>query len=165
VSICQGNVQNAPIEVQESYYPVIVDRHALRVDSAGAGRHRGGLGIELSVRGEQEMFLNTQFQRTLMPPWGLHGGLDGRPNNAEVESPDGSRRSVVAISRHRIAPGEAVVMVTGGGGGYGDPRERDLELVAADVREGYITAAAAERDYGVAIDDAGTARRIELVLH
>lgn len=155
VSICQGNVQNAPIEVQESYYPVIIDRHELRVDSCGAGRHRGGLGIAISVTGEQEMFLNTQFQRTMMPPWGLHGGGDAMPNDAFVESPGGGRRSVVATSRHRITPGESIVMHTGGGGGYGDPLERPVELVAGDVREGYITADAARHDYSVVLDAAG----------
>jgi N-methylhydantoinase B len=157
VSICQGNVQNAPVEVQESYYPVLIDRHELRADSGGPGRHRGGLGVEMSVAGEQEMFLNTQCQRTLMPPWGLHGGLEAKPNDAFVASPDGSRRSVVATSRHRIAPGEAVVMCTGGGGGYGDPLERDAALVAEDVREGYVGAASAERDYGVVLAANGQA--------
>jgi N-methylhydantoinase B len=151
VSICQGNVQNAPVEVQESYYPVLIDRHELRADSGGAGRHRGGLGVEMAVAGEQEMFLNSQCQRTLMPPWGLHGGLEARPNDAFVLGPDGAKRSVVATSRHRIAPGEAVVILTGGGGGYGDPLERDAALVAHDVREGYVGAARAERDYGVVL--------------
>jgi len=151
VSICQGNVQNAPVEVQESYYPVLIDRHELRADSGGAGRHRGGLGVEMAVGGEQEMFLNTQCQRTLMPPWGLHGGLEARPNDAYVQSPDGSKRSVVATSRHRIAPGESLVMLTGGGGGYGDPLERDAAIVAIDVREGYVGVASAECNYGVVV--------------
>jgi len=101
------------------------------------------------------MFLNTQCQRTLMPPWGLHGGLEARPNDAYVQSPDGTRRSVVATSRHRIAPGEAVVILTGGGGGYGSPLERDATLVAEDVHEGYVGAVSAERDYGVVLDADG----------
>jgi N-methylhydantoinase B len=155
VSICQGNVQNAPVEVQESYYPVLIDRNALRVDSGGAGLHRGGLGVEMAVAGEGEMFLNTQCQRTLMPPWGLYGGLEAKPNDAYVLGPDGAKRSVVATSRHRIAPGEALVMLTGGGGGYGNPLERDAALVAHDVHEGYISAASAESNYGVVLDANG----------
>jgi N-methylhydantoinase B len=63
----------------------------------------------------------------------------------------------VATSRHRIAPGEAVVILTGGGGGYGDPLERDAALVAQDVREGYVGAASAERDYGVVLAANGAA--------
>jgi N-methylhydantoinase B len=152
VSICQGNVQNAPIEVQEAYYPVHVERHALVTDSGGSGRQRGGLGVELVVRSDQTVHLNTQFQRTLLPPWGLHGGKAGTPNVAYVEAPDGSTRSVVAISNHPVAAGERVVMRTGGGGGYGDPRERPVAQVVTDVVRGYVSVERARADYGVVVD-------------
>jgi len=155
VSICQGDVQNAPVEVQEAYYPILIEQHALRVDSGGSGKKRGGLGVELIVRPEEESFLNTQCQRTVQPPWGLFGGTSGKPNQAVVEGADGSERSVSAVTRHKVTPQERLIMRTGGGGGFGNPLDRDLDKVAEDLRRGYITPQKARRDYHVVVDDAG----------
>jgi N-methylhydantoinase B len=154
VSICQGNVQNAPVEVQESYYPVHIGRHALVADSCGSGKHRGGLGVEITVASNHEMYLNTQVQRTLLAPWGLYGGNDGDPNAAFIVGSDGKKRQACSVNRHLIRPGEVLVMRTGGGGGFGPPVERDEELVAADVRCGYVSAQRALSEYGVVVDSA-----------
>ena len=72
VSVCQGDVRNTPVELQEIKYPVLVDRHALRSDSGGAGRFRGGLGLEVTYRMLQPCKANINCERTLDPPWGLH---------------------------------------------------------------------------------------------
>jgi N-methylhydantoinase B len=156
VSICQGNVHNAPVEVQEAYYPIIVDKHEFAADSCGSGRHRGGMGIEIVIRSEDDAYLNTQFQRTVQPPWGILGGGEGMPNSAWIVDADGGRRSAAAVTRHLVRPGERVVMRTGGGGGYGSPLEREPERVAEDVRLGYISAKRARDDYKVVVDNAGT---------
>lgn len=152
VSICQGNVRNAPIEVQEAYYPVFVERHALREDSGGAGRWRGGLGVELAVRGDTVVRLNTHFQRTKMAPWGLADGGDGAPNAAFIEEPDGRRVDAVQVSDRPVTPDETVILRTGGGGGYGDPFSRPTDEVATDVRRGYVSVGQARDLYGVVLD-------------
>lgn len=155
VSICQGNVQNAPIEVQEAYYPLVFEKHELAQDSCGIGQFRGGLGVEIVVKSDDDMFLNTQFQRTILPPWGVLGGGPGDANQAYIETPTGERRSAVAVNRHPIKAGERVVMRSAGGGAFGDPLKRPLDDVARDVRLGYLSAARAERDYKVVIGSDG----------
>lgn len=152
VSICQGAVQNAPIEVQEAYYPLIFDSLCLRQDSGGAGKTRGGLGVEMRVRSEQEFFVNTHLQRTKLAPWGIGGGLDALPNDAVLETREGEVRSGVNLDRQLVRPGDRVVFKMGGGGGYGDPLERSLEMVRQDVAEGGVSREAARLLYGVALD-------------
>jgi N-methylhydantoinase B len=80
VSVCQGDVRNTPVELQEIKYPVLVETHALRADSGGDGRHRGGLGVELTYKLLQSCKANINLDRTRDPPWGLHGGKSGAVN-------------------------------------------------------------------------------------
>ena len=155
VSICQGNVQNAPVEVQESYYPLLIEKHELAQDSCGSGEFRGGLGVEIVVKSDDDMFLNTQFQRTIFPPWGILGGLAGDPNQAYIEDAAGRRRSAVAVNRHLVKAGERVIMRSAGGGGYGNPQNRPLTTIERDVRLGYVSATKAENDYNVVLNEAG----------
>jgi N-methylhydantoinase B len=152
VSICQGAVHNAPVEVQEAYYPVFIEAHRLRVDSGGAGKYRGGLGAELVVRSNQEFFANTHMQRTKMPPWGLHGGKDALAMGGEVETADGRKIPGARLDNARVAPGDKLTVLAGGGGGWGSPWERPAAKVRQDVVEGLVSVAGARRDYGVAID-------------
>jgi len=160
VSICQGNVQTAPVEVQEAYYPLIIESCGLRQNSGGSGERRGGLGVEIVVRSiEDEVMLNTQVQRTIMAPWGLFGGADGAPNAAWVRRPDGTKVDVSAVTRFPIGPEDRLVLCTGGGGGYGDPMQRPLAEIAEDLRRGYIDAGQAQADYQVERDEAGNLAR------
>lgn len=152
VSICQGDVRNTPIELLESRYPLFFDRFSLRTDSGGAGRFRGGLGIELAVRAHYPALVNFNLERTECAPWGLWGGRPGIVCAARVQSaPASPWVSVKKQTRYPISPESRVVFLTAGGGGWGDPLERDPEDVAADVREGYISAEAVT-DYGVVLD-------------
>jgi len=154
VSICQGDVRNTPIELLESRYPLFFERFSLRIDSGGTGRFRGGLGIELSVRPKYPALVNFNIERTLCAPWGLWGGRSGTVAEALVRSsPDSAWVSVKKQTRYPISPESRVVFLTAGGGGWGDPLERDPEAVAADVREGYISPEKAA-DYGVVLDPA-----------
>src|SRR5262249_62247675 len=82
VSICQGDVRSAPVELQEIQYPFLIERFALRTDSGGAGEHRGGLGVELTYRALQKAGTNVNCERTRDPPRGLHGGRPGAVNEA-----------------------------------------------------------------------------------
>jgi len=159
-----------PIEAVEQLYPVRIERTALREDSGGPGRFRGGLGLTREVRihvaGSR---LSVLAEKAVLPPFGVSGGAAGACNHFWV------RRGEQAIepsplpgkvSAFPLAIDDVLVMDSSGGGGFGDPLERALDAVAADLAEGYVTAAAAEAIYGVvlggdAIDPEASARRRE----
>jgi N-methylhydantoinase B len=148
VSICQGDVRNTPVELQEIHYPVVIEHHRLREDSGGPGRHRGGLGVELKYRLEEPSTVNINLERIIEPPWGLEGGHSGRSNAAVITRADGTQRSVTKESNIALAPGDTVAFATAGGGGYGEPGQRSPQALQHDLREGYISPQAAQRDYG-----------------
>jgi N-methylhydantoinase B len=151
VSVCQGDVRNTPVELQEIKYPVIVDKHALRRDSGGAGQFRGGLGLELTYRLLAKCKANINCDRTVDPPWGLHGGAPAATNFALVHrAADGSETQVLKATDIEIAAGDAVTFFTAGGGGYGDPTKRSRDAVARDVAEGLLSHEAAAAHYPAA---------------
>jgi N-methylhydantoinase B len=155
-----STARNNPVEVVESRMPTIrIMRYALRCDSGGAGRHRGGLGIERDYHFLQPAFITFSLERKATPPWGLWGGKDGAVNGVEITSPDGSRRYVRKATQHPIAAGEVVRIMTGGGGGYGPASEREPDAVRRDVLEGYVSREAARRDYGVDVAGPSAERR------
>jgi N-methylhydantoinase B len=148
-----STARNNPVEVVESRVPSMrVVRYALRPDSGGAGTFRGGLGIERVYEFLAPAFVTFSLERKATPPWGLRGGLDGAVNGVEITSPDGHVRHVRKATQHPIAAGETVRLMTGGGGGWGPPAQRDREAVRRDVAEGYVSAEAARRDYGVSVN-------------
>ncbi|HEY7540888.1 MAG TPA: hydantoinase B/oxoprolinase family protein [Methylomirabilota bacterium] len=152
-----STARNNPVEVVESRLPTIrIMRYNLRRDSGGAGRHRGGLGIEREYHFLQPAFITFSLERKATPPWGLWGGKEGAVNGVEITSPDGSQRHVRKATQHPIAAGEVVRIMTGGGGGYGPPSEREPDAIRRDVREGYVSAEAARRDYGIDLDGIST---------
>ena len=153
VSVCQGDVRNAPIETIELRCPVVVEQRALRPDSAGAGRFRGGFGVDVIVRnlvaGKWNLW---QTRRRGCPPWGLAGGHSGAPSDYLLATPQSGGFVSVDVTLHDVPADSRAIIRTAGGGGWGDPRDRDVALVLADVIEGLVTPQAAEREYGVAID-------------
>jgi N-methylhydantoinase B len=145
-----STARNNPVEVVESRNPYVrVLRYGLRPDSGGAGRHRGGLGIERVYRFDAPAFGTFTLERSVTPPWGLAGGKDGAVNALEITDAAGRTRSIRKATRHPIAAGDTLRLLTGGGGGWGPPAERDPEAVRRDVAEGYVSPEAARRDYGV----------------
>ncbi|HEV8142873.1 MAG TPA: hydantoinase B/oxoprolinase family protein [Methylomirabilota bacterium] len=147
-----STARNNPVEVVESRIPSMrVLKYGLRQDSGGAGKFRGGLGVERVYEFQADGFITFSLERKATPPWGLWGGGDGAYNQVEITSPDGSVRQVRKATQHPIATGERVKIMTGGGGGWGPPSERDPEAVRRDVREGYVSAEAARRDYGIEV--------------
>jgi N-methylhydantoinase B len=154
VCINDGDTHNAPAEAAEAKYPMVVEEYALRPDSGGAGRFRGGLGVHKSVRLLGDMAFNSTIERTQCAPWGLLGGHDALTNKLSIRRADGHVETFPngKVSALRLDAGEAYVVDSGGGGGYGSPLERPAERVAADVREGYVSAESARRDYGVVLD-------------
>ena len=153
MSICQGDVRNAPVEVQEMNYPFIVECHQLRTDSGGGGEHRGGLGVEIRYRCLQSTSANINFDRTVDAPWGLNGGLPGAVNEAIVHSAKHGDQRVLKQTNIPLEAGDKVTFLTGGGGGYGDPRNRNRKDVEHDLKTGVISPDSAEKDYGLLIDD------------
>ena len=125
----------------------MVERYALVPDSGGAGRHRGGLGVERVVRARTNMVFNTQIERAHCRPWGLEGGLEGTGNSVGLRR-DGTWKTDFPNGKVLSTPlraGDAYRIRSGGGGGYGDPHERPAELVAEDVRQGYVSVEVARR--------------------
>jgi len=151
VSICQGDVRSAPIELQEIQYPFLIERFALRADSGGAGRYRGGLGVDLTYRALQACVANVNCERTKDPPWGLNGGQPGAVNEVTLIRADGSERKLKKATGVAMQAGDRLIFSTAGGGGWGDPRTRDRQSIAADLLAGYVSPQAAQRDYGVAV--------------
>jgi len=151
-SIGHGDTYNIPVEVLETRFPILIERYRLRTDSGGPGRYRGGLGVERTYRVPYGGRLNALSERSKCPPWGLEGGLAGTPGTIAVQQP---RRAKVdryqKITGLQLAPGARFIFFSGGGGGYGNPLDRDPERVAEDVRMGYVSAAAARKHYGVVL--------------
>lgn len=153
VSVCQGDVRNASIEKVESKCPVIIESRALREDSAGAGKYRGGVGVATRVRNLVEGYWNLSGGgREKLPPWGLWGGKSGARADQRLKiSGDDEFRHVDRGSR--LAPaGSVFVCMTAGGGGWGDPLDRDPESVSLDVGEGLVSLGMAAKEYGVVFD-------------
>jgi N-methylhydantoinase B len=150
--ITGSGIRNTPIEVFESRRPVVTERFEYSVDSAGAGRTRGGLGVDIHYRATDDLFITSTVERTTTPPWGLDGGGPAAPNRVRVRAVDGSYQTYGKATGVKIAAGEVVELRTGGGGGFGPPAERAAELVRRDVEDGYITEPEARRHYPHALD-------------
>jgi N-methylhydantoinase B len=152
-----GDTHNSPCEQLEAKYPILIERHALREDSGGAGRHRGGLGTEIVVRARAPFTVDVQSERMNCPPWGLLGGGEALGNRVTLrvdgqELPDGGNAK---IRNRRLKTGDALILRVGGGGGFGPPHAREAATVAEDVRQGYVSAEVARRVYGVALTAEG----------
>jgi len=146
------NFSNNPIEVIESEYPLLIERYGYVPDSGGAGKHRGGLAVERQYRfleATGTLQLRTDRRRHL--PYGLAGGRPGTPSD-NVLNPDGERRQLPSKCTLEIRQGDVFRHLLAGAGGWGNPLERDPELVLKDVLEEKLSADYARREYGVAID-------------
>ena len=138
--MCQGDVQNAPVEMQEIYYPVLVEHQRLREGSGGAGEFRGGLGIEVSVRMLCDAFTNINVERQRTAPWGLFGGGNGATAKALVkQTADDPGSWVTKKPNYPLKKGGGVTFFTAGGGGYGPANARRCELIERDRRLGYVS--------------------------
>ncbi|WP_439498915.1 hydantoinase B/oxoprolinase family protein [Bosea sp. (in: a-proteobacteria)] len=145
-----------PAEILEASYPVMFRQWALRPDSAGGGVHRGGLGAVYEVEALRDAEVFLLGERGKVAPFGVVGGGPAALNRFTWESDDGEQSPplVSKVTGVPVPAGRAVRLETPGGGGWGDPRERDPALVGRDVRLGYVGVAAARETYGV-VSDAG----------
>jgi N-methylhydantoinase B len=142
-----------PIEAVEQLYPVRVETTALREDSGGPGRWRGGLGLTRAVRIQApSTTLSVLAEKAVLPPFGVCGGEAGARNRFWVRrdgEPIAPSPLPGKVGGFPLRPGDLLLMESSGGGGFGDPLERDPALVVADVAEGYVTREAAETAYGI----------------
>ncbi len=152
VSVGDGETYTIPVEVAEQRYGVLVERLAFDVvPGAGAGRHRGGRGLVREYRIlSDDAVLTVAFGRHRFPPWGVDGGSPGSVNAIEIVPADGGpvRRFGKAAS-HPLGRGDLVRLITGTGGGHGDPRDRERALVREDLANGLITERDARDVYGL----------------
>jgi N-methylhydantoinase B len=134
-----SNVMNTPVEVVESEYPIMVEELALRPDSGGDGRHRGGLGFRRAYRVlGSDVTLTTMIERRIVPPYGLFGGRDAAPFRITLNPGTPREREIRGKETMKLAQGDLVLLETCGGGGFGDPAERPVAMREADRREGYV---------------------------
>jgi N-methylhydantoinase B len=155
---------NVPVEVAESEYPIVVERYGLVPDSGGAGLHRGGLAVERVWRClTPDTSLIVRSDRAHHPPYGLAGGSSGAPSDNVLVRGDGAPEVLPPMFSIEIEAGDVYEHRTAGGGGWGDPLERDPAAVAADVANEKVSRDAARELYGVvlteegAVDEAATA--------
>jgi N-methylhydantoinase B len=162
VHVHMTNTSNLPVEALENEYPLHVDEYALVPDSGGAGAHRGGMGIARQIRAlaPNTIFSVRSDSHTVGVPAGVFGGQDGR--RARLIQNYGSAQAkelYSKVARIELAPGDSMRIKTPGGGGYGPPSARDLRALARDLRDGRISRAAAERDYGTQRMEAALTRK------
>jgi len=147
------NLENIPVEVNESNYPILIERLELIPDSAGAGKFRGSCGLRKDIRflGERGSVSNLS-DRHRFPPPGLFGGQPGALGRTLLNPGAEREQDLHPKAIYPLAHADLVSLRVSGSGGYGDPRERDPELVARDVALGYVSVDQAREGYGVVVD-------------
>jgi N-methylhydantoinase B len=149
-----SNTMNTPVEILEMAFPVRIECYAVNPDSGGAGRHRGGCGARRVWRMLGDATGTLCMERMTSPPFGLLGGQAGAAAVVTLTTPDGATRHLPSKGAFAWPAGGVVDMITPGSGGFGPPGERDPAEVGRDLLDGYVSRAAAARDYGIADPDA-----------
>ncbi len=144
-----GDTFNVPVEVAEQRNGLMIDRLCLNEDHGGEGEYTGGKGINLDYRIlRDDWWITMAYVRSKKGPWGLNGGLEGTTNYIKVLRKDGQEERYSSCTALPLNKGDVVQVVTANGGGYGSPENRPHAKVAADIRNGYITADRANKIYG-----------------
>jgi N-methylhydantoinase B len=144
-----GSLRDIPIEVFETRYPFRIREYAIRPDSGGAGRWRGGNGVVREYVARQDCTVSLWFERSVTPAWGLLGGHDATPPEVVINPGRPDERRLLKCNGLRLKRGDVIRCATGGGGGYGLPQERDRDAVRSDVLDRQLTPQAADERYGL----------------
>ena len=157
------NTRNAPVEVIESTYPLLVRSYGLVPDSDGPGRYRGGLGMRREIEIQsQKTTLTVSTDRSRLKPWGVFGGMAGGNSSCFLEHRDGKVEKLAYSKMTRpVEEGDVVTIMTPGAGGWEDPLTRDPEKVLWDVTEEFVSPERAKEFYGVVVEKKGH-RRFEI---
>src|SRR5215831_12590183 len=150
-----SNTMNTPVEVLEMAFPVRVERYEVNPDSGGAGRYRGGCGARRVWRmlDKADATGALCMERMTSPPFGLAGGKAGAAAVVTLTTPDGATRHLPSKGAFAAPAGSVIDMITPGSGGFGPPAQRDPAAIGRDLLDGYVSDAAAQRDYGIADPD------------
>jgi N-methylhydantoinase B len=144
---------NVPNEFIEAYFPLRIEQYETIPDSGGAGLHRGGNGLSVAYRFLADGTISVHDERWLTYPWGVRGGDPGMRSTKRLVRTDGSSEWLPSKAEGiKVKVGDLLYFNTWGGGGWGDPTERDAALVAGDVASGLVSQEGAAR-YGVVIND------------
>jgi N-methylhydantoinase B len=146
---------NVPNEFLERYFPLIIERYDTAPDSGGAGLHRGGNGIHMTYRFLASGTISIHDDRWFVPPWGVNGGEPGKRARKILEKADGSTHIIGnKVEDVHVDVDDQLHFITWGGGGWGDPLDRDPALVGKEITQGLVTPEGA-RDYGVVVNAHG----------
>ena len=146
---------NVPNEFLERYFPLIIERYETEPDSGGAGLHRGGNGIHMTYRFLASGTISIHDDRWFVPPWGVNGGEPGKRARKLLEKADGTTQIIGnKVEEVHVDEGDQLHFITWGGGGWGDPLDRDPTLVGKEIIQGLVTAQGA-KDYGVIAGEDG----------
>ena len=153
-AIYQRHNENYPGEFMEMEYPLRLERYAISTDSGGPGKYRGGCGVVRDVRLlADEGTFGLRVENNLFPAWGVAGGMGGGVSRVVMNPGTPDEREIRAFSDdNHWKCGDLVRICTAGGGGWGDPLERDAERVLDDVKDGFVSLESALSSYGVVID-------------
>lgn len=146
-----GESSKIPVEIFEERWPVLTEKYELRPDSGGAGKWRGGLGVIKQWKALTDLKLISTIEQTKSLPWGVDGGRTGMTNGVTISVGLPHERPLGKTSGVVLPAGERLRFEMGGGGGWGDPLDRDPSRVLNDVIGGYVSVESAERDYAVVI--------------
>jgi N-methylhydantoinase B len=154
VCVGDGETYIIPVEVCETRYGVLVDQYGFDITEGGEGKFRGGRGLVRDYRiVADEAWYTGTFGRHKYLPWGLEGGAQGSRNYTKMIFADGRKPDVFGkTAQYHMKKGDVTRLITGTGGGYGNPMERPVEKIVEDLRNGYITLEIAEKSYGVVVD-------------
>ncbi|WP_425498776.1 hydantoinase B/oxoprolinase family protein [Haloplanus salilacus] len=153
VHVHMSNTRNTPAELLETAYPLRVRRYEYRADSGGAGEFRGGLGIRRDIEALTDgVAFSLLADRRRHRPYGIAGGGPGSAGSDRLVRVDGDETGIAGKSTHDLDAGDVVSVRTPGGGGFGDPADRETEAVRRDLRLGTLSAAVARDTYGYDTD-------------
>jgi N-methylhydantoinase B len=146
-----SNTMNTPVEILEMAFPVRVEAYEVNPDSGGAGRYRGGCGAKRVWRmlDGADATGALCMERMTSPPFGLRGGSAGAAAVVTLTTPDGITRVLPSKGAFAAPAGSVIDMITPGSGGFGPVSEREPVAIGRDLIDGYVTASAVTRDYGV----------------
>ena len=149
--------RTVPAEYQEAYYPLSIDEYSTRPDTGGPGEFRGGHGITKVYTFEEPGAITFQDDRAHTYPWGVDGGKHGQTSEKKLIRVDGTEEHLPSkVENVAVEAGDKLVFSTAGGGGLGDPLERDPAVVAREVERGLLSEVAARTEYGVVLAGDGT---------
>jgi N-methylhydantoinase B len=144
-----GSLKDIPVEVYETRYPWRINEYRIRPDSGGSGRWRGGNGSIREYEAQTDMTVSLWFERSRQPAWGLFGGEDAVGPEVVINPGREDEQRLLKVNGMKIKKGDVVRLMTGGGGGFGDPVERSADDVRADILDRYITVDTALTRYGI----------------